>query len=284
MKRLLLFLLLLPVVAVAQPQSGISGKDVFLQATESIDICSGTEGIRIAVGCSGGGTNYKWLYGVDGSTTFPGDLTVTTLTVDTIQTTTSGGDLTITTSGTGGDDIILLSQDDIIIGGNGSGDVVYFNPTGTNVATFSSTGLAMAKAITIADAASSNIGDINSGVAPATAVARIRISGGANGASTADGGIINLYNSSASQGANRGDVRITAGTSGEVIIASDDDVPVITVDRDSVVVDASLGVDITGELSLSGAATSTGVLCTKSDGDIGQCTSAVGAGGTCTCA
>jgi hypothetical protein len=44
------------------------------------------------------------------------------------------------------------------------------------------------------------------------------------------------------------------------------------------------GLDVTGEVSISGAATSTGVLCTKSDGDIGQCTSAVGAGGTCTCA
>lgn len=43
------------------------------------------------------------------------------------------------------------------------------------------------------------------------------------------------------------------------------------------------GLDVTGEISISGAATSTGVLCTKSDGDIGQCTSAVGAGGTCTC-
>lgn len=38
------------------------------------------------------------------------------------------------------------------------------------------------------------------------------------------------------------------------------------------------------ELKLLEAATSSGVLCTKSDGNIGQCTSAVGAGGTCTCA
>ena len=44
------------------------------------------------------------------------------------------------------------------------------------------------------------------------------------------------------------------------------------------------GLNVTGEVSISGAATSTGVLCTKSNGDIGQCTSAVGAGGTCTCA
>jgi hypothetical protein len=43
------------------------------------------------------------------------------------------------------------------------------------------------------------------------------------------------------------------------------------------------GVDITGELSISGVPTASGVLCRKADGDIGQCTSVVAAGGTCTC-
>jgi len=39
----------------------------------------------------------------------------------------------------------------------------------------------------------------------------------------------------------------------------------------------------TSEHKITGAATSGGVLCTKSDGNIGQCASAVGSGGTCTC-
>lgn len=44
------------------------------------------------------------------------------------------------------------------------------------------------------------------------------------------------------------------------------------------------GLDVTGELSVSGTTTASGVICVKADGDYGQCTSAVGAGGTCTCA
>lgn len=43
------------------------------------------------------------------------------------------------------------------------------------------------------------------------------------------------------------------------------------------------GLNITGELSITGAPTVSGVLCRKADGDIGQCTSVVAAGGTCTC-
>lgn len=41
--------------------------------------------------------------------------------------------------------------------------------------------------------------------------------------------------------------------------------------------------EFAGEVTLGGATTSTGVLCIKSDTTIGQCTSAVGAGGLCTC-
>lgn len=44
------------------------------------------------------------------------------------------------------------------------------------------------------------------------------------------------------------------------------------------------GLDVTGELSVSGTTTASGVVCVKADGDYGQCTSVVGAGGTCTCA
>lgn len=44
------------------------------------------------------------------------------------------------------------------------------------------------------------------------------------------------------------------------------------------------GLDVTGEISATGLPTASGVICRKADGDLGQCTSAVGAGGTCTCA
>lgn len=43
------------------------------------------------------------------------------------------------------------------------------------------------------------------------------------------------------------------------------------------------GLDVVGELNVTGTPTVSGVVCVKADGDYGQCTSVVAAGGTCTC-
>lgn len=116
----------------------------------------------------------------------------------------------------------------------------------------------------------SNVGDINSGVDGTTTSGRVRISGGNNGGSVAQGAILNVFSTTAG-----GSIRMTPGTGGTTIIASTSDVPVATFNNG--------GLDITGELSISGTPTASGVLCRKADGDIGQCTSVVAAGGTCTC-
>lgn len=60
--RILAALLLLPVVAFAQPQSHLSGQVVSIDATRAVNICSGTEDIRLATGCTGGGTQYTWVF------------------------------------------------------------------------------------------------------------------------------------------------------------------------------------------------------------------------------
>ena len=59
----------------------------------------------------------------------------------------------------------------------------------------------------------------------------------------------------------------------------------LRVDDSNKLVANNAGVDVTGELSITGVGTTSGILCRKSDGDIGQCTADPGAAnGTCTCA
>lgn len=103
-------------------------------------------------------------------------------------------------------------------------------------------------------------------------------------------GITMLTGASISSGSTAGDdVTITSAAADDVLVTTGDDfilfytpggVPteVLRVDE------GNTRFTITAETAFLAAATSTGVLCTKSDGNVGQCTSGVGGGGTCTCA
>lgn len=83
-----------------------------------------------------------------------------------------------------------------------------------------------------------------------------------------------------------GAYRIFSGNfaTADVSIAAQDDFIVETLaGTDALVIDTATGVTTLTELTITGTPTSTGVLCRTAGGTIGQCTSVVGAGGTCTC-
>jgi hypothetical protein len=62
MKKLLLLLLLFPTLLIAQPQSFLAGTNINIDATKGVSICSGTDDVKVATSCSGGGTQYTHTF------------------------------------------------------------------------------------------------------------------------------------------------------------------------------------------------------------------------------
>jgi hypothetical protein len=161
-------LVLFSLPAFAQPNNSLDGKDVIVNAEESVEICSGTEGITLAVGCTGGGTTYKHEFGTDGSFTLPGTLTVDEVVLPNggylkgemldgtpvnLIAMTSSNDIFIGEFGGGTyDDIIYEAYDDHIFRSNGanrmqvrdSDVLMQTGAGGSTVATFDSGGLELA--------------------------------------------------------------------------------------------------------------------------------------------
>lgn len=260
----ILFPLFLPAFLLAQPNSGLDGTNVIINADKAVEICSGTGAISLAVGCTGGGTTYKHTFGTDGSLALPGTLTVTSAVVGS-----SSADLTVSLGtadasdtqslklcaggscapGRGG--YIVLQGEEVSSGegGRSGGDIIY----------------------------TASAGDGHNFVVDSTAVMTVTSTGLTMGAST-----------EIQSGAGATDDLTLRATDDVLINAGDDTIFFYTpggVPTEVLRIDeGNTKVNFTAEVSLGTAATSTGVLCTKADGNIGQCTSAVGAGGTCTCA
>lgn len=160
-----LFPLFIPALLLAQPNSGLEGRDVIINATEAVEVCSGTGPISLAVGCTGGGTTYKHTFGTDGSVSLPGTLTVTGEIVLSnnvaVSSATTGGVSTdlikldsvndiVVGDTTSFDDLFLRSRDDTNfyygtgqtnwLAADAGNSTVEIKPTGTTVATFSGNG------------------------------------------------------------------------------------------------------------------------------------------------
>lgn len=72
--RLFFIFLLLPVAVYAEPNSSFSGKNITFNATEGVEMCSGTDSIKLAVGCTGGGTTHVLELDTAGDLALPGGL------------------------------------------------------------------------------------------------------------------------------------------------------------------------------------------------------------------
>ena len=79
----------------------------------------------------------------------------------------------------------------------------------------------------------------------------------------------------ADEGDDTADKFSIAATAADVLTVYNNASAIITV--------STAGATSIPELTITGAATNTKVLCAKSDGNIGECSSVVGADGTCTC-
>lgn len=108
---------------------------------------------------------------------------------------------------------------------------------------------------------------------------------GGTAANPANGAIIDIRGDDFGGADAGGGIFLSSGdnSSGSDIQLNARDEVIIQNASSTVAIFDSGGMNITGEINVSGAGTSQGVVCVKADGDFGQCSSAVGAGGTCTC-
>ena len=145
MKKLLLFIVLLPTLLFAQDVSYLNGKNVNIDAEESVQICTGTGDVKITTGCTGGGTQYDVTldatdgsFDIDGGFSTAGDLTV-------------GGTLNVTGE--------ITVSDNIIIEGNST--ILKDNDTGyTTIAGGTSSSAANGGALIIGGNSSPDKGDV----------------------------------------------------------------------------------------------------------------------------
>lgn len=277
--------------------------NAILQTTEGIQVCSGTGDIVFATGCTGGGTQYTITFDatdgsfdvndlvVTGAITMPNNtylqfedevgnnhsvLAVNT-SGDTVLESEAGEKIRITSGGGSDADIVIsidpaATESDIILdAGSGAGSTGLFVRKGNaDLATFTILGMLL---------------DPDDSLIYRDEDADRLLLAGGTAANPTNGGIIDIRGDDFGGADAGGGIFLTSGDNpaGSDIQVNARDEFIVQNNSSTVGVFDSGGLNITGEINVSGAGVSQGVVCVKADGDFGQCSSAVGAGGTCTC-